>query len=292
MILTALLAHFLIPHESNNHRAKLLQPLFVVISLFLFLMTQALVPFLPRFAPVVLGYAANIPAERIMELTNEKRAEAGTPLLTLDPLLNQAALAKASDMLQSDYWAHVSPDGTEPWKFFVDSGYRYRFAGENLARDFDSAEGVVEAWMASPTHKENLLASRYRDIGVAVVDGKLGGVETTLVVQLFATKFSEAPTAYESPSTGSAIVTTIPVSPSQEVAGSVSSPRELLLSPFSSTKRVAIFFVSLFFTLLSIDMVIINHRRVSRRSSRSFAHMLFFGMIMVVLLASQSGLIL
>lgn len=286
MILTALLAHFLIPHESNNHKARLLQPLFVALSLFLFLLTQALIPFLPRFTPVVLGYASAIPAEKIVELTNEKRGEAGSGELKIDPLLTQAALAKASDMFAQEYWAHVAPDGTEPWKFFIDAGYRYRFAGENLARDFTQADDVVSAWMASPTHKENLLSSRYQDMGVAVVDGELDGVETTLVVQLFGTKFTA-----EAVAAGPGVAT-IPQNPQATVAGTKIIPKNLLVSPFSSTKKIALFFVSLFFTLLSIDMAIINHRKVERRTSATFAHLLFFGMIILVLLASQSGLIL
>lgn len=293
MILAVLLAHFLLPHESNNHRARLLHPVFVGISLFLFLVSQLAISFLPHFTPVVLGYAANIPPERIVELTNEEREKAGVQTLNLDPLLTQAALMKASDMFAKDYWAHVSPDGTEPWAFFIDAGYRYRFAGENLAKDFSRAEDVVAAWIASPSHKENLLSPRYQDIGVAVVDGELDGVQTTLVVQLFGTRFTEA-TIGENPATQTAsLAELLPPSEQQPVvAGTASRAKEILLSPFTSTRRIAIFFVSLFFTLLSIDLAIINQKRVSRRSSRSFAHLLFLGMIMLVLLVSQSGLIL
>ena len=59
------------------------------------------------------------------------------------------------------------------------------YAGENLAKGFRTAEGVHEAWMASPTHKENIMSPNYKDIGVAVVEGTLLGKETTLVVQMF-----------------------------------------------------------------------------------------------------------
>lgn len=294
MLLSALILHFFFPHESNNHRARLLHPVFVGLSLLSFLLSQIMMPFLPRVAPVVLGYASDIPPEKIVELTNQKRVEAGAPPLDLDPQLTQAALAKAADMFAHDYWAHVSPQGREPWAFVVESGYRYRYAGENLARDFSNPREVVEAWMASPSHKENLLSSRYQDIGVAVVDGELNDVETTLVVQLFGTKFSGAPALAERPSaTESAFAVSLPVTPqSPEVAASTTALKELLISPFSSTKRIALFLVSLFLTLLSIDLAIVNHRKVARRSSHSFAHFLFFGMILITLLAIKSGAIL
>lgn len=292
MLLSALLIHYFFPHESNNHRARLLHPIFITLSLFLFLLNQALIPFLPRITPAVLGYASNIPPERVIELTNQKREEKGVEPLRIDPLLTQSALMKASDMFLKDYWAHVSPEGIEPWHFFVQAGYKYRFAGENLARDFSKPEDVVAAWVASPSHRENLLAARYRDIGIAVVDGKLGGVETTLVVQFFGTKFSEA-VAESEISTPLTTLTTIPVTPlGASVQKDEGLAKKILVSPFSTTKRTAIFFISLFFTLISIDMVIIGQKNISRRSSKSVAHFLFFGVILVVLLIVKEGAIL
>lgn len=308
MLLAALLFHFLVPHESNNHRARLLHPIFVTLSLFLFLLTQFLLPFLPQFTPVVLGYSSNISPEAIIQLTNAEREKTGSPPLRIEPLLTQAALAKGSDMLTRNYWAHAAPDGTQPWYFFVNADYHYRFAGENLARDFTNPEDAVQAWIASPTHRENLLAARYEDIGVAVVEGELDGVRTTLVVQLFGTRFTTATAATgEITATESAIATAATGPPeSLQAAGPVGSlgqvsstitgeeelARKILISPFSSTKRAALFFVSLFFTLLSIDMFVIHHKKVARHASKSFAHMLFFGMILVVVWFARSGSIL
>jgi len=107
-----------------------------MIIAFLFVFIQSLLNFLPKAGVKILGYAANIPVESVLSLTNEKRKAAGLPELKLDPVLSQAAKNKGEDMLAKDYWAHISPDGVEPWKFFLDAGYQYRYAGENLARDF------------------------------------------------------------------------------------------------------------------------------------------------------------
>ena len=52
-------------------------------------------------------------------------------------------------MLEHNYWAHVSPDGVEPWQFIQQQNYFYLSAGENLARDFISEKDLVAAWMAS-----------------------------------------------------------------------------------------------------------------------------------------------
>lgn len=129
----------------------------------------------PLFGVRILGYAANISSTEIVSLTNQKRTEAGVSSLIYNLQLEQAARQKGQDMIENDYWAHVAPDGTEPWVFFVDAGYKYRYAGENLARDFSNPQDAINAWMASPSHKDNLLSDKYKEIGIAVVEGDLGG---------------------------------------------------------------------------------------------------------------------
>ena len=101
-------------------------------------------------------------------------------------MLTKAAALKADDMFSDNYWAHFAPDGTSPWYFYGKVGYSYTWAGENLARDFQTSAGVVAGWMASTAgHKENILNSNFTEVGVAVKNGVLQGEETTLVVQLF-----------------------------------------------------------------------------------------------------------
>jgi len=173
MYLAYTLAHYFFPRHSNNHKAKLLHAstlYFLILSLVIY---QVLLQALPLTGLKILGYAANIPPDKVIELTNQKRNDAGVGNLVYNPLLSSAARAKGEHMLTQDYWAHVAPDGTQPWKFFTDVGYVYRYAGENLARDFSDPTSTVDAWMASPSHKENLLSAKYKDIGVAVVEEHL-----------------------------------------------------------------------------------------------------------------------
>jgi len=142
----------------------------------------------------VLGYASSITISQIIEGTNKERNAKGLISLVYNEKLSQAAAGKARDMFVNQYWAHTSPSGKEPWDFIKNVNYNYKVAGENLARDFDSTSPMISAWMHSPTHKANIMNPRYRDIGLAVVDGKLHGIETTLVVQMFGTLSSKTTT--------------------------------------------------------------------------------------------------
>ena len=178
-----------IPYHANNHKARLRHP-----KGFAWLSLVALVlPLLINFAPQkgsLLGYANNISVESVLQLTNEQRINNGLSPLVADSQLNNAAQLKAADMFKHNYWAHISPTGVQPWSFFNMAGYTYSYAGENLARDFDDSNSVVIAWMNSPGHRENILNVKYQDIGLAVVNGTLDGVETTLVVQEFGSRRS------------------------------------------------------------------------------------------------------
>lgn len=127
--------------------------------------------------------------ERILiDLTNRERAAHGLSILQYDATLTEAAYAKARDMLANDYFDHFSPDGKSPWQFMQAAGYSYWKAGENLAIDFADAKDAMPAWMASPTHKANIMKSSYNEIGIAVVKGEFKGRETTVIVQMFGTQ--------------------------------------------------------------------------------------------------------
>src|SRR6185369_4631509 len=129
-----LLAHLFIPHQSNNQKAKILHPSSLTLIAVLLISFQFLLNFTGTTFPKVLGYASNISPSEVIRLTNQKRAENGLLPLTENSTLSSAALAKGNDMFAKGYWAHFAPDGTSPWSFFLSFGYKYRYAGENLAR--------------------------------------------------------------------------------------------------------------------------------------------------------------
>src|SRR3989339_1278732 len=206
--------HLFLPRASNNHKAKILHPSGLLVLASFFILFQAVLNFIPKLGPSILGYASQISPDEIIRLTNEKRAQAGLPSLTLNGTLSVAAQSKGNDMIIKDYWAHIAPDGTQPWSFFTSAGYRYRYAGENLARDFSSASSAVDAWMNSPTHRDNILNPKYKEVGIGVTEGDLAGVDTTIVVQFFgATYVDQTPqkvAQVEQIKTSTIVPTTIP----------------------------------------------------------------------------------
>ncbi|HTK39688.1 MAG TPA: CAP domain-containing protein [Patescibacteria group bacterium] len=139
----------------------------------------------------VLGAEPTITPASLLRDVNTVRAEHNAPSLGYNTKLAAAALAKGQNMFRDQYWAHNSPSGITPWKWVQDQQYAYAYAGENLAKNFPSAQATVDAWMASPAHRENMLHDYYRDAGFAVVDGMMKGKPTTIVVALFATPLTQ-----------------------------------------------------------------------------------------------------
>lgn len=133
----------------------------------------------------VLGRVSSISASDVIADTNTQREKFSLPDLRMNDKLSSAAFAKAKDMFANNYWAHTSPTGVTPWKWLGDAGYNYDVAGENLAKNYPTAQETVDAWMASPTHRANILNTKYQDIGLAVVEGMLNGRDTTLVVAYY-----------------------------------------------------------------------------------------------------------
>lgn len=178
------LYHFL-PHPEEKRRAKLL----LVQAIFgycVFLVVLGLTfRVVPAYLPGILGYASNINTTDLMKYTNKRREDAGLPALKMSNALSLAAQRKAEHMFAKGYWAHIAPDGTEPWDFIIGAGYNYTYAGENLAKNFGSSKDVVQAWYNSSSHRQNLLNKNYSEVGFAAVNGVLNGYQTTLVVQMF-----------------------------------------------------------------------------------------------------------
>jgi hypothetical protein len=103
----------------------------------------------------------------------------------VNPILNKVAELKVKDMAEKSYFAHINPEGKEPWYWFNLVGYKYSYAGENLAVDFSDSQDVTKAWMNSPTHKANIMKNTYTEIGTAVATGTFQGHTTVFVAQVF-----------------------------------------------------------------------------------------------------------
>lgn len=137
------------------------------------------------FTFVLTAVASGLNPTDIIALANASRTKAGLTPLSENVTLATAAKNKANDMIKNDYFAHTSPKGVEPWYWIKDAGYQYKAAGENLAINYTDASEQHEAWMKSETHRANIMNTRYQEIGVAVVHGKIAGKDSTVTVEYF-----------------------------------------------------------------------------------------------------------
>ena len=181
---------FLIPHQENDFKPHALQQAAVVGMMVLILIT-----FTVANLQSVLWTNSNwlvstiLPAVIVAD-TNEERTDGSLIPLERNVLLDAAATAKAEDMADGEYFAHYSPDGHSPWYWLEVVDYDFVYAGENLAVHFTDSSKVVEAWMASPTHRDNIMNANYREIGIGTARGRYEGYDTIFVVQLFGTPLS------------------------------------------------------------------------------------------------------
>lgn len=152
----------------------------------------------------------------VVQLTNEERSDLNASPLRRSSVLDAAAKMKAEHMAKNQYFAHYAPDGTTPWHWFDQAGYTYAHAGENLAIHFTDSDEVVEAWMNSPAHRDNIVSGKFTEIGVGTAKGVYNGSNTVYVVQLFgAPAFvppAPTPAAVPPPSTVAAVDVPLPQS--------------------------------------------------------------------------------
>ena len=120
--------------------------------------------------------------EEVLRLTNEVRAAGANcgsegvfgpaPPLTMDPALRCAARRHTRDMIDRDYFDHVSPEGEHPWDRLDAAGYSWRAVGENIASGQREPESVVQGWLRSDGHCANIMSEEFADTGVgAALDG-------------------------------------------------------------------------------------------------------------------------
>lgn len=122
----------------------------------------------------------------IVSLTNRERSSLGLAPLAVNNKLNTIAELKLTDMVNLQYFEHLSPTGKGIGQFALEGGYDYVFIGENLAMGhFLDDEAIVLAWMNSLSHRENILNKNYREIGVASRVVTFKDQAVLLAVQVF-----------------------------------------------------------------------------------------------------------
>lgn len=288
--------HLFIPQEQNNYRAKALHLDFLTY----YLIFAVFLTFGLKKANLsnVLGFATDITVDKLYQLTNQQRTQNQLPTLTYNAKLSQAAAGKAQDMFNKSYWSHYGPDGATPWDFILGAGYKYEYAGENLAKNFLFSQGVVDAWMNSPTHRDNILRKDYTEVGFAVVNGTLNGEATTLVVQMFGKPLTSTTALENQTQKQTAILPTIaPTLP----AAQANKMQPMILSKQSPSKTFSlnkfnldinlIFLIFLGLALI-LDFYVSAKLNVFRLSGKNIAHLIFIGFIILGLTLVTRGAIM
>jgi len=130
----------------------------------------------------------------VIRETNAQRELINLNSLKESSALNKSAALKVDDMFKKQYFEHLSPTGQGPSDLAKQANYDFVIIGENLALgNFKDDKELVDAWMASPGHRENILRNGYEEIGVAVKQGMFEGQMTWLAVQEFGTPSSSCP---------------------------------------------------------------------------------------------------
>lgn len=138
------------------------------------LVTIYMLQFHPRFQERTITYNEQLPASgnplefnpevqvaKVLDDVNEERIEEGLSELTFNEVLNEVAAIRAEEC--SEVFSHNRPNGQLGIEMLPQDKWR----GENLAKNFDYADDVVEAWMESPTHKDNILFEEFNECGIA-----------------------------------------------------------------------------------------------------------------------------
>ncbi|MCK1982714.1 MULTISPECIES: CAP domain-containing protein [Peribacillus] len=108
--------------------------------------------------------------QEVVKLTNAEREKQGLAALKIDTELSKVARIKSQDMKDKNYFDHNSPTYGSPFDMMKQFGISYKTAGENIAQGQQTPEEVVQAWMNSQGHRENIMNSSFTHIGVGYVE--------------------------------------------------------------------------------------------------------------------------
>jgi uncharacterized protein YkwD len=124
--------------------------------------------------------------DAIIKLGNDTRASHGFTALAESQLLDKIAEERLHDMFQKQYIGHVSPTGEQASDHAQRVGYHYKIIAENIASgNFLNNQKVIDGWMQSPGHRQNILSPDTKEIGVAIERGQYQGANLWIAVQIF-----------------------------------------------------------------------------------------------------------
>ncbi|MFD9521392.1 CAP domain-containing protein [Streptomyces sp. NPDC059979] len=105
---------------------------------------------------------------QVLALVNQERAAAGCSAVALNAKLTKAAQDHSADMASHSNMSHTGSDGSDPGTRITRAGYTWRTYGENVAYGYSTPEKVMEGWMNSQGHRENILNCAFKEIGIGL----------------------------------------------------------------------------------------------------------------------------
>lgn len=90
--------------------------------------------------------------------------------LVWNSLLEKAARRHANDMAAHAHFDHIGTDGSTSAKRITDAGYDWIAVGENIAFGYTSANELIDGWIKSADHCENIMNANFKEMGVAEID--------------------------------------------------------------------------------------------------------------------------
>lgn len=266
-------------------------PLLLVIGLLLVLggRNSALQQAISHPGPTVLSYADSMKIDGLLKETNDERSQANLSNFKPNAKLAAAAQAKAEDMVSRNYFSHDTPDGSPPWFFATSQLYAYDKLGENLAAGFRDEGSTLAGWMASSSHRQNILDPTFSEVGFGVAESanytSAGSGPMTVVVAFYGD-----PSASSTPTIG---VVKGAQSPSKTSAAQLA----LASLPFAQVASFIAVFVLLGATGVWLSRHVRSFRQAIKRGEKfATRHPLFdLGLLIIAaigyLLTQTAGLI-
>lgn len=110
----------------------------------------------------------------VVRLVNAERAKRGLQPMKTNWQVSRVARYKSQDMINKRYFAHNSPTYGSPFNMMESFGVKFSAAGENIAYGQQSPQAVMNSWMNSPGHRNNILSPSFTEIGVGLAKNERG----------------------------------------------------------------------------------------------------------------------
>jgi uncharacterized protein YkwD len=128
--------------------------------------------------------SANTIENSLFNSVNAARSQYGAIHLSLNSSLSNIARSRSTDMLNRKYFSHTTPDCKNIFIILNENGFGWQVAGENIYQceptSVGSESAILNTWMSSPSHRDNILNGAFHQVGIGIVDS--GNIRTVSII--------------------------------------------------------------------------------------------------------------